>query len=214
MHLQTTQVVQASMRPQSAGVSGMRPSDAWAHNKSAPAYSSFPSDIRHTRTQQNLVENNCEIPSLQQSQFEEVQLGMLLGGSSSGNVYRGMWRSIPVAVKVHGLVFKILPTQRLNCSCLCLAQSVLYCKCTIYSNILVMLAVGGAASSNTEAGTATCTQTIGGQMHCMVHLTCVQIHPNCVHRARHCQSLLLSTCCNLSATPPQCIQSCTSISDC
>ncbi|KAL0031996.1 hypothetical protein WJX79_011099 [Trebouxia sp. C0005] len=91
--------MQASMRPQSAGASGMRPSDAWAHNKTAPAYSSFPSDIRHTRTQQNLVENNCEIPSLQQSQFEEVQLGMLLGGSSSGNVYRGMWRSIPVAVK-------------------------------------------------------------------------------------------------------------------
>lgn len=91
--------MQASMRPQSAGFSGMRPSDAWAHNKTAPAYSSFPSDIRHIRTQQNLVENNCEIPSLQQSQFEEVQLGMLLGGSSSGNVYRGMWRSIPVAVK-------------------------------------------------------------------------------------------------------------------
>ncbi|KAL0023839.1 hypothetical protein WJX77_010270 [Trebouxia sp. C0004] len=91
--------MQASMRPQSAGVSGMRPSDAWAHNKTAPAYSSFPSDIRHIRTQQNLVENNCEIPSLQHSQFEEVQLGMLLGGSSSGNVYRGMWRSIPVAVK-------------------------------------------------------------------------------------------------------------------
>ncbi len=95
------------MRAQSAGVSGMRPSDAWAHNKTAPAYSSFPSDIRHIRTQQNLVENNCEIPSLQQSQFEEVQLGMLLGGSTSGNVYRGMWRSIPVAVKVRGLVHKM-----------------------------------------------------------------------------------------------------------
>lgn len=118
------------MRPQSAGVSGMRPSDAWAHNKTAPAYSSYPSDIRHIRTQQNLVENNCEIPSLQQSQFEEVQLGMLLGGSSSGNVYRGMWRSIPVAVKVHGLVYKML-RQRLKSSCLCLARSLLYCMCTV-----------------------------------------------------------------------------------
>lgn len=88
------------MRPQSAGVSVMRPSDAWAHSQTAPAYRSFPSDIRHTKTRQNLVDNNCEIPSLQLSQFEEVQLGMLLGGSSSGNVYRGMWRSIPVAVKV------------------------------------------------------------------------------------------------------------------
>lgn len=83
----------------------MRPSDSWAVNKTAPAYSSFPSEIRHTKTRQNLVENNCELPSLQQSQFEEVQLGMLLGGSSSGNVYRGMWRSIPVAVKVCHPIF-------------------------------------------------------------------------------------------------------------
>lgn len=81
----------------------MRPSDSWAKSHTAPAYSSFPSDIRHTKTRQNLVANNCEVPSLQQSQFEEVQLGMLLGGSSSGNVYRGMWRSIPVAVKVSHL---------------------------------------------------------------------------------------------------------------
>lgn len=88
------------MRPHSAGTSVMRPSDSWAKSHTAPAYSSFPSDIRHTKTRQNLVANNCEVPSLQQSQFEEVQLGMLLGGSSSGNVYRGMWRSIPVAVKV------------------------------------------------------------------------------------------------------------------
>ena len=88
------------MRPRSDGASVMRPSDSWAKAHTAPAYSSFPSDIRHTKTRQNLVENNCDVPSLQQSQFEEVQLGMLLGGSSSGNVYRGMWRSIPVAVKV------------------------------------------------------------------------------------------------------------------
>ena len=93
-------LVQAEMRQRSAGLSVLRPSDAWAMNQTAPAYNSFPSDIRHKRTQQNLVNNNCELPSLQQSQFEEVQLGMLLGGSSSGNVYRGMWRSIPVAVKV------------------------------------------------------------------------------------------------------------------
>ncbi len=119
------------MRPQSAGVSGMRPSDAWAHNKTAPAYSSFPSDIRHLRTQQNLVDNNCEIPSLQQSRFEEVQLGMLLGGSSSGNVYRGMWRSIPVAVKVCGVAYKMLLTQRLNSCCLYLVQSLLHCTCTV-----------------------------------------------------------------------------------
>lgn len=78
----------------------MRPSDSWAKSHTAPAYSSFPSDIRHTKTRQNLVDNNCDVSSLQQSQFEEVQLGMLLTGSSSGNVYRGMWRSIPVAVKV------------------------------------------------------------------------------------------------------------------
>lgn len=78
----------------------MRPSDSWAKAHTAPAYSSFPSDIRHTKTRQNLVDNNCDVPNLQQSQFEEVQLGMLLTGSSSGNVYRGMWRSIPVAVKV------------------------------------------------------------------------------------------------------------------
>lgn len=94
------------MRPHSAGVSVMRPSDAWAKTQTAPAYSSFPSDIRHTKTRQNLVENNCDVPSLQQSQFEEVQLGMLLGGSSSGNVYRGMWRSIPVAVKVSLCLFR------------------------------------------------------------------------------------------------------------
>ena len=32
--------------------------------------------------------------------FNEVQLGMLIGGSSSGDVYRGTWQSRPVAVKV------------------------------------------------------------------------------------------------------------------
>ena len=101
------------MRPLSGGVSVMRPSDAWALNKPAPNYSSFPSDIRHTRTQQNLVDNNCELPSMQ-SRFDEVQLGMLLGGSSSGNVYRGMWRSIPVAVKVNWRLYRKLAAPRLG----------------------------------------------------------------------------------------------------
>ena len=76
-----------------------RPSDAWAKHNSAPGYASFPSDIRHTKTRQALAKQGATLkPTL--DAFEEVQVGVLLGGSSSGNVYRGMWRSIPVAVKV------------------------------------------------------------------------------------------------------------------
>ena len=36
-----------------------------------------------------------------------------------------------------------------------------------------MLAVGSVASCSTEAGAVICTQAIGGQMHCMVHLRTV-----------------------------------------
>lgn len=77
-----------------------RPSDAWAKHNSAPGYASFPSDIRHTKTRQELAKQGNTLKPTPDA-FEEVQVGVLIGGSSSGNVYRGMWRSIPVSVKVH-----------------------------------------------------------------------------------------------------------------
>ena len=40
----------------------------------------------------------------------------------------------------------------------------------VYSKILVMMAVGSIVSCSSEAGVVMCTQAIGGQMHCMVHL--------------------------------------------
>lgn len=78
----------------------MRPSDAWGLNSKAPALTALPDEIRHTSSRLSLATDSSEASSLQQGRFEEVQLGMHLCGSSSGVVYRGTWRGLPVAVKV------------------------------------------------------------------------------------------------------------------
>lgn len=91
--------LQPNLRPISENHAVDRPSDAWAKHNSAPGYASFPSDIRHTKTRQVLANQGNTLKPTPDA-FEEVQVGVLIGGSSSGNVYRGMWRSIPVCVKV------------------------------------------------------------------------------------------------------------------
>lgn len=114
--------LQATFRPMSEHHAVDRPSDAWAKHNSAPGYASFPSDIRHTKTRQALAQQGNTLKPTPDA-FEEVQVGVLIGGSSSGNVYRGMWRSIPVCVKV-GLCFAFPVTGLESCSRL--LQAVLY----------------------------------------------------------------------------------------